>query len=352
MARRRGRRGEGSVYYSATDKRWIAKWPLGVVDGKRQTRRVKCRTELEANRELERMRRAYSSGGDPASGTLGQYLARWLPEHRGIRDSTRASYETHIRLYIDPLLGGIPLAKLQPGDVRRLVTDLERQGKSPGYIHLVVRTLSVALNAAKHDRIIPDNATEGVRLPRIDREPVRALTVDEAERILSAVEGTWIERPVRVWLGSGLRRGEVLGLDQGDVHPGFVSVRVSKTRRRAVPVTVDAASALSEAIQEAPRRGRDEPVFFSPRTGDRMRGDAITHALGRTMERAGLGRVTPHALRHGAATLMLTAGNPMRVIAEQLGHRNPALTARVYAHVVPEAQRTAVAALERRQGPR
>jgi integrase len=46
---------------------------------------------------------------------------------------------------------------------------------------------------------------------------------------------------------------------------------------------------------------------------------------------------------------MLAAGTPMRVIAEQLGHRNPALTARVYAHVVPEAQRAAVSALEPRR---
>jgi integrase len=74
-----------------------------------------------------------------------------------------------------------------------------------------------------------------------------------------------------------------------------------------------------------------------------MRGDSVTHAL------RALTGLTPHALRHGAATLMLTGGASMRTIAEQLGHRNPALTARVYAHVVPEAQRAAVSLLERRR---
>ncbi len=62
--------------------------------------------------------------------------------------------------------------------------------------------------------------------------------------------------------------------------------------------------------------------------------------------------LSPHKLRHGAATLMLTGGASMRAIAEQLGHRNPALTARIYAHVIPEAQRAAVDLLERRQGSR
>jgi integrase len=128
-----------------------------------------------------------------------------------------------------------------------------------------------------------------------------------------------------------------------------VRVRVSKSLVRAVPITEDAVNALRAALAAAPRRGLDEPVFFSPRTGDRMRGDSITHALPRILEAAGLGHLTPHALRHGAATLMLTGGASMRTIAEQLGHRNPSLTARVYAHVVPEQQRAAVGLLERRR---
>lgn len=345
VAKRRRRRGEGSVFYSHADGRWIARVPLGA--GK--SRRVKCRTEAAANGELERLRRLYRAGGTPADQTLDQYLAEWLPQHRHIRSSTRKSYEGHIRLHISPLLGGIRLGYLTVRDVRRLIADLERKGKSAGTIHLVIRTLGVALQSAVDDRAITDNATRGATLPRIEREPVRALTDQDADRILEAVSGSWIERPVRVWLGSGLRRGEVLGLDQADIGDGFVRVRVSKTLIRAVPVSGDALDALHEAVSAVPRVGPKEPVFFSPRTGDRMRGDSITHALPRLLEAAGLGRLTPHALRHGAATIMLAGGAPMRVIAEQLGHKNPSLTARIYAHVVPESQRNAVGLLERRR---
>lgn len=347
---RRGRRGEGTVYWSKADRRWVARWPLGVIDGKRRTKRVKCRTEQQANAELENLRRLYGAGGTPATGTLDEYLAEWLASHGpSVRPSTLTSYRGHVRLYIGPLLGGIPLAQLAPRDVRRLVAYVERQGRSPGTVHLVIRTLGAALQAAVDERAIVDNATRGVRLPRIVREPVRALTEGERDAILDAVAGTWIERPVRVWLGSGLRRGEVLGLDQGDIGDGFVRVRVSKTTVRAVPVSSDAMLVLQEAVRSAPRRGDTEPIFFSPRTGDRMLGDSISHALPRILERAGLARLTPHALRHGAATIMLTGGASMRAIAEQLGHKNPALTARIYAHVVPESQRAAVDLLERRR---
>lgn len=357
MAKRRRPRGSGSVYFDHDAGTWVAVVSLGVVDGKRVRRKVRGIDEDDAKDQRDKLLRAYRGGAVPARGTLDTYLAEWLPAHaRSIRRSTADTYAYHIKLWIGPLLGGIPLARLRPADVRRLISDMERHGKSAGYIHLVIRTLSAALNAAVNDRSISDNATVGVRLPRIERPPVAALTRADADAILDAVEGTWVERPVRVWLGSGLRRGEVLGLDQGDVDlvNRFVRVRVSKTVIRAVPVSDDAVQALREAIAVAPRVGPKEPVFFGQRLNryGRMRGDSITHALPRVLEDAKLGHITPHVLRHGAATLMLTDGASIRVIAEQLGHRNPALTARVYAHVVPEAQRTAVDSLRRRSQAR
>lgn len=346
---RRGRRGEGTVYWSKADRRWVAKWPLGVVNGKRQAKRAKFRTRPEAEDERDRMRRLYGSGGSSSGDTLDTYLARWLPDHaRSIRPSTATSYAGHIRLHIGPLLGGIPIGKLRPADVRRLIGDLERKGRSAGTIHLVVRTLSVAMNAAVADRILTDNPCDGVRLPRITREPVRVIAAADAEAIIDATRETWIGPLVRLLIGSGMRLGEACGLRQGDLllDDGYVRLRVSKTTIRAVPVSADGIAALREALIAAPRRGPHEPVFYGPRTGDQLRGSSVSHALPRILEAAGLGHLAPHGLRHGHATLLVEKGVHMRVIAEQLGHRNPALTARVYAHVVPESQRSAVGLLD------
>lgn len=351
VARRRRRRGEGSVYRS--EGGWIARFPLGTVKGKRISKRVRCKTEREAHDELERLRRDYGGGGDPATGTLGQFLEGWLRGHkRRITKSTWTSYEGHIRMHIGPLLGGIPLARLRPSDVRRLVDELERKRLSPGSIVRIITTLRIALNQAVRDRMLVHNAADIRELPKVRTKPVDPITHEEADRLLDAVAGEWVEPLVRVLLGSGMRRGEAIGLDQGDLllDAGFVRVRVSKTDVRAVPISSDAVDAFRQLLREAPRIGPHEPVFFGPRKRtQRLDGSSVTHALPRILERAGLHRLTPHALRHGAATLMLADGHPMRVIAEQLGHRNPALTARVYAHVIPEAQRSAVASLERKR---
>lgn len=350
---RRGRRGEGTVYYSHADRRWVARFPLGVVKGKRVAKRVKCRTERQAMAELERLRRAYGAGGDPATQTLDQYLEDWLRAHgRSIRPSTLTSYRGHVENHISPLLGGIPVARLRPADVRRLVDDLERRGKAPATIRLIVTTLRIALNAAVAERSIPDNPAAGVKLPRVERDPVRPLTADEADAIRTAVRGSWLEPIVRFLLGSGVRLGEAIGLDQRDLHleAGYVSLRKSKTIVRSVDISDDAVAALRLALAVAPRRGPNEPVFFSPKEPrGRMLGSSVSHALPRYLADSGLGHFHPHLIRHGVATIMLSAGHSMRVIAEQLGHRNPAITARIYAHVIPESQRAAIGSLEPRQ---
>lgn len=348
--RRRRRRGEGSVYRSQGS--WIARYPLGVVNGKRISKRVRCATEREALGELERMRRIYGSGGTPASGTVGSYLEEWLRSWRDVRPSTLTSYTGHVRLHIAPLLGGIPLSKLQPSDVRRLIEELQRKHLKPASIVRIVTTLRIALKAAVRERVITDNPAAHVRLPRVERDAVVPITPEGADAIYDATRETWVGPIVRLLLGSGLRLGEATGLDQGDLllADGFVRVRRSKTTVRAVPITDDAVEALREALALAPRRGPDEPVFYSPRKPrERLAGSSVTHALPRILERAGLRPITPHQLRHGAATLMLFAGHQMRVISEQLGHRNKAITEEYYAHVLPIAQRAAVASLERKR---
>lgn len=297
------------------------------------------------------MRRMYGHGSIPASGTLEQYLADWLQGHRGIRRSTAGNYESNVRLHILPLLGGIPLVRLQAADIRRLVDDLERRGKSPGTVHKVVNVLGIALNAAVRERIIPENPARFVRLPRIDRDAVRAVSHEQADAIRDAVTGHWLEHIVRLLLGSGIRLGEAIGLDQGDLmlDESFIRVRVSKTHIRAVRISSDAVSALRQALGKAPRRGPNEPVFFAPgKPRQRMVGTSVSHALPRLLAEHGLPALSPHKLRHATATLMLADGVPMRVIAEQLGHRNPAVTARIYAHVSPDQLTDAVRSLERR----
>lgn len=348
---RRRRRGEGSVFEDRINGVWVARVSLGVREGKRVGRKVTAPTRKAAERELDRLLRAYSQGGDPATMTLDAYLSDWLGSHGpSVRESTRTSYEGHIRLHISPLLGGIIVARLRPADVERLIADRLGTGLAPASVQRIITTLRIALQAAVRKRSLPDNVAALVDLPRVPDRAVKAMTDDELDAIEDATRETFLGPVVSLLRGSGMRLGEALGLDQGDLHleSGFVTVRRTKTRIRAVAVSDDAAASLRQHLATVPRLGANEPVFFAPRGGGRLSVATVSHALPRMLSAAGLPRITPHGLRHGAATVMVARGVPMRHVAEQLGHRNPALTAKVYAHVLPESQREAVKHLQRR----
>jgi len=363
MAKRRRRRGDGSVYFDHAAGSWMARISLGIVNGKRIGRKVRASSERAALADLERLRRAYAGGQDASTETLDEYLARWLAGHRGVRPSTLRSYREHVTDHIAPLLGGILVTKLRPADVERLIADrlaAPRRGRkgapklSPTTVCRIVTTLRIALNRGVRRGELTVNVAALVDLPRVDHHQVAAMSGIGAERILDAVEGHWLEAIVRLLLGSGLRLGEAVSLNQRDafIDEAFVRLRTSKTSIRAVPVSPDAVEALRLALAHAPRRGLDEPLFFGPRRDQRLRGDSVSQALPRLLVANGLPRLTPHGLRHATATLMVAAGVPMRQVADQLGHRNPAVTARVYAHVLPEALREAVKVLPRRSRAR
>ena len=288
-------------------------------------------------------------GEAPEDIRVADYLERWLAGKRKVAPSTRDQYTNHVRVHLIPVLGRHKLVDLRRRHVEAFVEDRQRytyrrtpKGKayhlSPATIGKLLVTLRSALDEAV-PRDIPDNPAAKVEPPKVHREPVAAMTPADASALVTAVSGTWMELPVRVMLGSGMRVGETVALDQGDVHDGWVRLRKSKTTIRAVRLSADADEAIHQAIRTAPRRGKAEPVFFGPK-GDRLSRHSLTHALSK---RTGL---TAHALRHGTATLMVAGGVHMREVAEQLGHANPNVTARVYAHVSPESMREAVKVLD------
>lgn len=368
MPRRRAPRGSGGVGWDRTARSWYARIHVRDATGRRVARKVRAPTQDAALEALRALRARYGAdaSGDEPMGTLSAYLASWLASHeRTVRPSTAASYRSHVTLHIDPLLGGIQLHRLRPSDVDRLVARLVAKGMRPSSVARVVATLRIALGRAVRRRLIPDNPAARAPLPRAEHRLVEPMTDAQADRIVEALAGDpkaepptddhWLLPIVRVMLGTGLRVGEACGLDWGDAHegtdddPGYVVVRVSKTRQRVQPLTPDAADAI-RSLREARTLVSDRaPVFAMPsgrRKGRRMLVQSVSHALPVALEERGLARVTPHQLRHGYATRLVAHGVHMRLVGELLGHADGgALAARTYAHVVPEHLATAVRSL-------
>lgn len=370
----RRRRGSGTVYPDPVRGGWVASLPVAVRNGKRVRKRARAGSEAEALLRLDELRLRWAPDREADALTLDDWLGSWLASVRStVRPATWTSYSGHVEQHIAPLLGGIRLRDLRPADVHRLQRELlaktaRRGGQKPDAEHAhplsantvarILTTLRIALAAAVREELVPANvAAMTGKLPRAERPQVEPMTDALLDRYLDAFRETWLGPLVRLLAGSGLRLGEALSLDQGDVEPDarFVRIRRSKTTIRAVPISPDAAEACKAALSACPVRGVREPLFWSPRPRrngrgrGRLDGGSVSHAVPEIATAAGLPRITPHGFRHGAATLLVSRGAHMRLIAAQLGHANPALTARIYAHVVPESARELGAMLEVRK---
>ncbi len=123
-----------------------------------------------------------------------------------------------------------------------------------------------------------------------------------------------------------------------------------KTRSGERAISLDALTV--EVLREHAARQTSDRVFwglgwqerglvFTRENSDLLRPDYVTHLFARQALEAGLPRIRLHDLRHTSASLALTAGVPMKVVSERLGHSSTAIMANLYTHVVPTVARAA-----------
>ena len=133
----------------------------------------------------------------------------------------------------------------------------------------------------------------------------------------------------------GMRAGEVaaLALDDIDWRAGEITVPGKGRRAERLPLPADAGEAVAAYLAG----GRPEPfeaarqVFLRVRAPHRgLTSTGVTQAVFSAGQRAGIGRVYAHRLRHSAATAMLAAGAPLTEIGQVLRHRRLLSTA-IYA---------------------
>jgi integrase len=325
--------------------------------GKRRVVRRRATDPDDAERKLTRLQREWGIAGEVAFVRLDEYLADWLSAVKpSVAPSTFVSYQGHIDKHIAKSLGHLTVGSLRPTDVQRFVQRLHDSGLSASTVAHVVSTLRMALGEAVRDGELTVNAAQHVRLPRQTHAPIEAMTLDRAQAIRKAVKGHWLEPVITLLLGTGMRVGEACALDWRDVDlaKGSAFVRRGKTRAatRTVPLVPFVVKALKAHRAATKRYGPKEPVFLGTRVNrrtraiERLSAQSVTHAFPKLLVTKGQPTMRVHDIRHGTATLLLAERVPMRVISEVLGHANPAITARLYAHVSDETARSAMGVLE------
>jgi integrase len=228
----------------------------------------------------------------------------------------------------------------------RCIDDWVADMRARGLAHTTVHTYWRAVASGMNRIASQDGTVSAVRFatrPEPGLRRPRALPRSAVEAIFTFLRnqqwGATLERTrnlaiVGVMALAGLRRGEVLRLEVGDVllETSSLRIRLGKGRGggrdRTAYMTPQLGRLFSDYLEERRRAGRTHPEVFTSLGADRRVGEVTVRRLFSRIE-AGTGiHVTPHMLRHSYATMLRQSGVSDRVAMELLGHRSLAMLQR------------------------
>ena len=362
---RKNPNGAGTDARKRADGRYETRATLDTPTGRRQVS-FYGRTAKEANDAKFAALADHSKGvlfSDPQRLTVSEYLERWLSDtaRYQVAASTYGRYERTVRNHFLPFFKRLRLRDVSVVHVRALKARKLEEGMHPNTVGVMQGVLSAALNQAVYDGLIPANPCARVKKAAArGKARVRSLSQEDASRLLDAATGTRDEALITLALRTGMRQGELAALRWEDLdlegpRPSIRVCRSADTRTKTVvtptktgeertlgigPRTVEILKA-HRARQLEERMAAttwEDPGWVFPNTrGKVRRRDSVMRSLQGFLRETGLpADVRFHDLRHTAGTHALRRGRPIHEVSKMLGHSDPAMTLRRYAHVLDD----------------
>lgn len=336
-------------------KRWQARY----VDPEGRERTQAFERKQDAERFLTSVAADVLRGTyiDPLGGrvTFRAFAEAWLAAQT-FTETTREATELRLRVHASSHFGDHELRSIRPSVIQAWVRQLQ-DNLAPTYVRVVFANVSAVFNAAVDDGLIAANPCRAasVRLPKRDNRKVEPWPVEQVQAVIAALPERYRATAIAA-AGCGLRQGEVFGLRVVDVdflrrrlhvqqQVKIVHSRLELDRPKGGKVrTVPLPDAVAEAIAEHLRRypAGDDGLVFTTREHKPINRNHFNRyvwrpALATAGVEEGKGNGM-HALRHFYASVLIDAGESVRVVADFLGHADPGFTLRVYAHLLPASE--------------
>jgi len=345
---RRGRRAFGNIRQQRNGK-WQVRYKGP--DGRERQGERTFDTKKDAAAHLAEIQTALLRGiwSDPKARTLtlGSYADDWL-KHRSLEVRTRELYADLLRIHIRPQLGGMPIGKINPAEVRRWHS--ERRGKT-GRTRLAqaYKLLKAILNDAVKDGLLPTNpcmitgagSPTAPERPYMSREHMEALAAAMPEDLRALVVVTFYAH---------LRLGELLALKRSDVdlQTGMLHIHRAITRTKKGPVEKSTKTGNSREVgiptqaldvlrahMEATGPAVPFVQLFRHKSGRPLLAHHVRVAWNRARQKTGLTQFHFHDLRHGGLTYVAQHDAPLRLLQHRAGHRT-VRAAMIYQHIAEQ----------------
>ncbi|HET8600048.1 MAG TPA: site-specific integrase [Segeticoccus sp.] len=286
---------------------------------------------------------------DPRAGkvTVATMAEAWLAGNPSWTEATRARNRSILERHVLPRWGRVPVSRVAFEDVQTWVSDLSASGLAGGTVRKVAGVLSSVLALAVKSRRLAVNPAQGVDLPKQRLSQRRYLSVAQVEALADACGDRGDIALVLAYCG--LRIGELAALRVRHVDLLRRRFRVEESvtevngqlawsspkdhQRRSVPFPEFLSEPLAARLAD---KAAGELLFGSERGGPlrvrNMRRDWFDAAT----VRAGVPGLTPHELRHTAASMAVSAGASVLALQRMLGHDKPSTTLDVYSDLFDE----------------
>ncbi|MGA7740276.1 MAG: tyrosine-type recombinase/integrase [Polyangia bacterium] len=287
--------------------------------------------------------------------TFGDFAKEWFETYvrTNNKPSTQALRWSALTSHLVPAFGDLPLAEIDVTKVEHYKMAELAEGLSAGTINLYVSILAKCLHDAVEWGVL--TVAPKTKFLRQPRHRFDFLSHEEADRLVAAIPAGQWQTMATLALNTGLRIGEICGLEWNDVDTNARQLVVRRSvvrgivgstknnRERQIPLSAAAVGALA-------KMPRDCQFVFH-----REDGGSLLHATARSQmikacKRAGLRKIGWHVLRHTFASWLVSDGVPLPVVQSLLGHANIEMTMR-YSHMAPSSFRSAIDVLERRCNP-
>lgn len=286
--------------------------------------------------------------------TVAGFLTRWLAsKKKHLSSSTFDGYRKLVEHRLVPALGTHMMVDLKRKMIKDWLDTLETSNKTLSNIQSCLRS---ALTEAVDEELLENNPMAEWTYKRkstpTEEDDVDPFSLEEQHAIIAALQGQ-AANLVQFALWTGLRTSELVALNWGDVDwihgevmitkamtqasKGAAKIPKTAAGRRAVKLLGPALAAL-KAQKDYTFLAGDE-VFQNPRTLERWSGDGPIRKTmwAHAVKKAGVRYRRPYQTRHTYASMMLSAGEHPMWAAQQMGHSDWTMIARVYGRWMPQA---------------
>ncbi|MFC4060962.1 tyrosine recombinase XerC [Planomonospora corallina] len=355
MTERRSR-GDGGLHWDESRQRWIASVTVGYTPaGKRIVKKASGRTKTAALKKLKEIVRDYEDGLLVSSTgyTVADAVRNWLEFGLNGRGSATVDKCTILaNKHIIPALGARKLVDLTADDVDRWLAAKAKE-LSTRTLRELRSILVRAVNRAQARDKVKRNVVLLCEIPKGRQgRPSKSLTLEQAEAVLKASEGTALHAYIVLSLLLGARTEELRALTWSHVdldgtppsimvwrsvrEGGDIKTRSSR-RTLAMPRRCVDALRLHPERQDVARKAagaswQDDDLVFASKVGTELDSHNVRRSFRSVLKKAGLNAEewTPREMRHSFVSLLSDSGIPLENISRLVGHRNTSVTETVY----------------------